>query len=113
MLRKPVGATPEQLEENNLEWVLVGGLSIGMKTEPQKWVLRNKNAHEVEKQKAKLLQQNANLARKLHYAEVDIIELLLDIADSNTSPEVINILNKYLATGFRHINDKIDTEPNF
>lgn len=69
MLNKPIGATQEQLDEHNIEWVLCGGYNIGMNKEPQKWALRHSSEYEWAKERTMLLQEIANLKRELCYLD--------------------------------------------
>ena len=64
MDNKPIGATPEQLEEHGIEWVIGDGYNVGLRKYPQKWLLRDKREHKWEQEKVRLLQEIANLRRK-------------------------------------------------
>ena len=61
-MNKPIGATQQQLEENNIEWVLCGNYGHRGTQEP-KWALRHSSEYEWAKERTMLLQEIANLKR--------------------------------------------------
>jgi hypothetical protein len=96
-MNKPIGATQEQLDSNNIKWVLTGGLSIGLKTTPSKWQLRHSSEYEWQQEKTHLLQKIADLTRKTNELEGDINTIIDGMMDP--SPELDNdveeIISKY------------------
>ena len=87
-LTKPIGATQEQLDDNNIEWVLCGGYNIGMNKQPQQWALRHSSEYEWANERTILLQEIANLKR-------DCYNLANCIDPSTTDVYTYNILKKY------------------
>jgi hypothetical protein len=57
-------ACSEHVEASNLHFVLCGGLSVGMHTQPKVWRLRPKDEHLTVQQRTKDLQK---LAGAMHY----------------------------------------------
>jgi hypothetical protein len=74
IMNKPIGATQQQLDENNIEWVLCGGYNIGMNKEPQKWALRHSSEYDWAKERTMLLQEIANLRRQVTRLEDELID---------------------------------------
>jgi len=97
--KKPVGATQEQLDVHNIEWVLTGGLSIGLKKTPSKWELRHSREYEWQQEKTHLFQKIANLTRKINELEGDINTIIAAMMDP--SPELDDdaeeIISKYMS----------------
>jgi hypothetical protein len=73
-MNKPIGATQQQLDENNIEWVFCGGYNIGMNKEPQKWALRHSSEYDWAKERTMLLQEIANLRRQVTRLEDELID---------------------------------------
>ena len=67
-MNKPIGATQQQLDDNNIEWVLCGNYGHVDVQEP-KWALRCSGEYEWAKERTMLLQQIANLKRELYYLD--------------------------------------------
>ena len=65
-ITKPIGATQEQLEENNIEWVYCSEYTHRNVYEPI-WALRHSSEYDWAKDRAKLLQEIANLKRDCHH----------------------------------------------
>ena len=63
-MTKPIGATQQQLDEHNIEWVLCGNYGHRDTQEPQ-WSLRHSSEYEWAKERTKLLQEIANLQRQV------------------------------------------------
>ena len=61
-MTKPIGATQQQLDEHNIEWVLCGNYGHRDTQEPQ-WALRHSREYEWEKERTELLQEIAYLKR--------------------------------------------------
>lgn len=62
---KPTGpVSEEQLKESGLEWVICGGISVGMTVYPTVWRLRYKDENLRIAQRTKDLQMSAALARE-------------------------------------------------
>ena len=57
-MNKPIGATQQQLDDNNIEWVLCGNYGHVDVQEP-KWALRCSDEYEWAKERTMLLQQIA------------------------------------------------------
>ena len=89
MTNKPIGATQEQLEENNIEWVLCSGYGIGVNKPEPKWALRHSSEYEWAKERMLSLQEIANLKR-------DCIHLAKCIDPFDTNDYTYNILRKYI-----------------
>jgi len=62
-MNKPIGATQQQLDENNIEWVLSGVYGHRDTQEP-KWELRHSSEYDWAKERTMLLQEIANLKRE-------------------------------------------------
>ena len=67
-MNKPIGATQQQLDEHNIEWVLCGNYGHRDTQEP-KWALRHKKEYEWEKERTMLLQEIADLRKQLYYLD--------------------------------------------
>ena len=67
-MNKPIGATQQQLDEHNIEWVLCGNYGHRDIKEP-KWALRHSSEYEWAKERTMLLQEIANLRRQLYYLD--------------------------------------------
>ena len=67
-MTKPIGATQQQLDDNNIEWVLCGNYGHADVQEP-KWALRCRGEYEWAKERTMLLQQIANLKRELYHID--------------------------------------------
>ena len=89
MNNKPIGATQEQLDENELEWVIGRKFNVGLRKPEPQWILVAKQELEWEKQQTKLLQEIANLKR-------DCIHLAKCIDPFDTNDYTYNILRKYI-----------------
>lgn len=61
-MTKPIGATQQQLEENNIEWVYRPDYTHRNVYEPM-WELRHSSEYEWAKERTMLLQEIANLKR--------------------------------------------------
>ena len=72
-MTKPIGATQQQLDEHNIEWVLCGNYGHRGTREP-KWVLRHSREYEWEKERTELLQEIANLRRQVTRLEDELID---------------------------------------
>lgn len=72
-MNKPIGATQQQLDEHNIEWVLCGNYGHRDTQEPQ-WVLRHSGEYEWAKERTKLLQEIANLRRQVTRLEDELID---------------------------------------
>ena len=60
-MTKPIGATQQQLEENNIEWVYCPGW--GHRNDKPMWELRHSSEYDWAKERIVLLQEIANLRR--------------------------------------------------
>jgi hypothetical protein len=89
-MTKPIGATQQQLDEHNIEWVLCGGYNIGMNKEPQKWALRHSSEYEWAKERTMLLQEIAELTK-------DANHLAMCIDTFHADEETYKIMGKYVA----------------
>ncbi len=69
-INKPIGATQQQLEENNIEWVYCPGYTHRNIHESQ-WALRHSSEYKWAKERTMLLQEIANLKRELHLIDYD------------------------------------------
>ena len=67
-MNKPMGATQQQLDDNNIEWVLCGNYGH-VDVQNPKWALRCSGEYEWAKERTMLLQQIANLKRELYYLD--------------------------------------------
>ena len=96
-MQKPIGATQEQLDANNIEWVLCGGLNIGLNRQPQKWQLRHSNECDWAKEKSMLLREMANLSRKIYELENDCSTLICSMTDPSVEldGEIESLIEKY------------------
>ena len=65
-MTKPIGATQKQLEENNIEWVYCPDYSHRGTYEPT-WALRHSSEYDWARDRARLLQEIANLKRDCHH----------------------------------------------
>ena len=65
-ITKPIGATQEQLEENNIEWVYCSEYTHRNVYEPI-WALRHSSEYDWAKERTMLLQEIANLKRDCHH----------------------------------------------
>ena len=65
-MNKPIGATQKQLEENNIEWVYCSEYTHRNVYEPI-WELRHSSEYDWAKDRARLLQEIANLKRDCHH----------------------------------------------
>ena len=65
-ITKPIGATQKQLEENNIEWVYCPEYTHRNVYEPM-WELRHSSEYDWAKDRARLLQEIANLKRDCHH----------------------------------------------
>ena len=73
------------VDASNLEWVLCGGLCIGMEVTPKVWTLRDKGEMTRQQQITKDLQKMANMAhenaelreqvQQLHFALSDVLRV--------------------------------------
>ena len=63
-MTKPIGATQQQLDEHNIEWVLCGNYGH-RNTQETQWVLRHSSEYEWAKEQTRLLQEIANLRRQV------------------------------------------------
>jgi hypothetical protein len=72
-MNKPIGATQQQLDEHNIEWVLCGNYGH-RDTQEQKWALRHSSEYEWAKERTKLLQEIANLRRQVTRLEDELID---------------------------------------
>jgi hypothetical protein len=84
---KPTGATQEQLEENNIEWVYCSEYAHRNVYEPM-WALRHNSEYKWQEETTRLLQEIANLKR-------DCLHLAYSIDPFDTDIETYNILRKY------------------
>ena len=88
-MNKPIGATQQQLDEHNIEWVLCGNYGHRDAREP-KWALRHSSEYEWAKERTKLLQEIANLTR-------DANHLAMCIDTFHADEETYKIMGKYVA----------------
>ena len=72
-MTKPIGATQQQLDEHNIEWVLCGNYGH-RDTQEQKWVLRHSSEYEWAKERTMLLQEIAKLRRQVTRLEDELID---------------------------------------
>ena len=72
-MTKPIGATQQQLDEHNIEWVLCGNYGHRDTQEP-KWALRHSSEYEWAKERTMLLQEIANLRRQVTRLEDELID---------------------------------------
>ena len=87
-MNKPIGATQQQLDEHNIEWVLCGNYGHRDTQEPQ-WALRHSSEYEWAKERTKLLQEIANLSR-------DVKHLAACLDPFVEHDETVKIMDKYL-----------------
>ena len=87
-MNKPIGATQKQLEENNIEWVYCSDYTHRNVYEPI-WELRHSSEYDWAKDRARLLQEIANLKRDCHH-------LTQCIDPFDTNDYTYNILRKYI-----------------
>ena len=88
MNNKPIGATQEQLDANNIEWVYCSDYTHRNIYEPI-WALRHSSEYEWAKERMLSLQEIANLKR-------DCIHLAKCIDPFDTNDYTYNILRKYI-----------------
>jgi hypothetical protein len=62
-MNKPIGAIQQQLDDNNIEWVLCSGYGIGINKHEPTRVLRHSSEYDWAKEKTKLLQEIAFLRK--------------------------------------------------
>ena len=67
-MNKPIGATQQQLDEHNIEWVYCPDYTHRNVYEPM-WALRHKKEYEWEKERTMLLQEIADLRKQLYYLD--------------------------------------------
>lgn len=72
-MNKPIGATQQQLDEHNIEWVLCGNYGH-RDTQELKWALRHSSEYEWAKERTMLLQKIANLRRQVTRLEDELID---------------------------------------
>jgi hypothetical protein len=68
-MNKPIGATQQQLEENNIEWVYCPKY-----IHKPAWILRHSSEYEWAKERTMLLQEIANLRRQVTRLEDELID---------------------------------------